>query len=150
MDKTFSDETLRKALSLNLIELPDGYNSYNINELDTRLRILVSTELIQHLKELQKRQALINTTKIDDDQSVFAKPLIVLGILCIIITMVGILSLYRIINIKVGISMLILMTSLVATDVLVMIRLQFKILRMQVAQATPMVDELYQRQFNNN
>ena len=27
MDKTFSDETLRKALSLNLIKLPDGINN---------------------------------------------------------------------------------------------------------------------------
>ncbi len=150
MDKTFSDETLRKALALNLIELPDGYDGYNINELDKQQRIILSVELIQHLQQLQKRQALINTTKIDNDQSTFTKPIIVIGILCFIILMVSILSLHRIINIKVGISMLILMIVLVAIDLLVMFRIQFKILRIQVAQATPIVDELYQQQFYNN
>ena len=148
MDKTFSDDTLRKALSLNLIELPDGID--NVNELNNRMRIVLTAELIQHLQEVQKTQALNNTIKIDNVQRSYTKPLIVMAILWNIILLLGILSLYSIIDIKFGISLLILMLVQVAIDLLVMFRISFKIVRIQVAQATPMVDELYQRQFNYN
>lgn len=58
MDKTFSDETLRKALSLNLIKLPDGID--NIYEINNSLRIDLTMELIQKLKAIQKTQPLTN------------------------------------------------------------------------------------------
>lgn len=50
MDKTFSDETLRKALSLNLIKLPEGIN--NIYELKNNYRRTLTFELIQKLKAI--------------------------------------------------------------------------------------------------
>lgn len=52
MNKTFSDETLRKALSLNLIKLPDGID--NIYELKNNYRNALTFELIQKLKAIQK------------------------------------------------------------------------------------------------
>ena len=62
MDKTFRDETLRKALSLNLIKLPDGIN--NIYELKNNHRNNLTIELIQKLKKVQKTETLINTKDI--------------------------------------------------------------------------------------
>ena len=45
MDNIFSDETLRMALSLNLIKLPDGIN--NIYELKNNYRRALTFELMQ-------------------------------------------------------------------------------------------------------
>lgn len=64
MDKTFSDETLRKALSLNLIKLPDGIN--NIYELKNNHRNNLTIELIQKLKKVQKTETLINKMDINN------------------------------------------------------------------------------------
>lgn len=58
MDNNFSDETLRKALSLNLIKLPDGID--NIYELKNNYRNTLTFELIQKLKAIQKTETLTN------------------------------------------------------------------------------------------
>lgn len=153
MDKTFSDETLRKALSLNLIKLPDGIN--NINELKNNLRIDLTVELIQKLKKVQNTETLINTMDIDNSNLRYYNKAIVF-ILVVLIFNITVLSLisFDVIDKKLGEILMTIMIIVYVIDTIISItktlRNHFKMIRKQVAQGTLMVDELYQRQFNNN
>lgn len=116
MDNIFSDETLRKALSLNLIKLPDG---------------------IDNINQRYYNKAIVFT----------------LVVLIFNFTVSGLIS-FNVIDKKLGVILMSIVTIAYIIDTIVSItktlRNYFKILRKQVAQGTLMVDELYQRQFNNN
>lgn len=153
MDKIFSDETLRKALSLNLIKLPDGIN--NIYELKNNHRNNLTIELIQKLKKVQKTETLINTMDIYITNIKYYIIEIVYTVLelIFIFTFSALIS-FDAIDKKLGIILVtILSISLVINTIISItktLRNHFKMIRKQVAQGTLMVDELYQRQFNNN
>lgn len=153
MDKTFSDETLRKALSLNLIKLPDGIN--NIYELKNNLRIDLTMQLIQKLKKVQKTKTLINTMAIDNTNLRYYNKAIVfaLVLLIFIFTVAGLIS-FDVVDKKFGMILVSIVGIVYVIDTIVSItktlRNHFKMIRKQVAQGTLMVDELYQRQFYNN
>lgn len=152
MDKTFSDETLRKALSLNLIKLPDGIN--NIYELKNNLRIDLTMESIQKLKKIQKTETLINKMYIDNTNLRYYNKAIVfaLVLLIFIFTVAGLIS-FDVVDKKFGMILISIVGIVYVIDMIVSItktlRNHFKMIRKQVAQGTLMVDELYQRQFNN-
>ena len=152
MDKTFSDETLRKALSLNLIKLPDGIN--NIYELKNNHQIDLTMELIQKLKKVQKTETLINTMDIDNtNQRYYNKAIVfILVVLIFNITILALIS-FDVVDEKLGYILMTIMLIVYVIDTIVSItktlRYHFKMIRKQVAQGTLMVDELYQRQFNN-
>lgn len=153
MDKIFSDETLRKALSLNLIKLPDGIN--NIYELKNNHRNNLTIELIQKLKKVQKTETLINTMDIYITNIKYYNIEIVYTVLelIFIFTFSALIS-FDVIDKKLGIILVtILSISLVINTIISItksLRYYFKMIRKQVAQGTLMVDELYQREFNNN
>lgn len=152
MDKTFSDETLRKALSLDLIKLPDGIN--NIYELKNNYRNTLTFELIQKLKAIQKTQPLTNKMDILDIQKYSKKSTVVTFMILILIAIIYILTSFDVIDKKLGVILMSLLIIAFAIETIVSItivlRKHFKMIRKQVAQGTKMVDELYQRQFNNN
>lgn len=153
MDKTFSDETLRKALSLNLIKLPDGIN--NIYELKNNHRNNLTIELIQKFKKVQKTEALINTMDIDNTNLRYYNKAIVftLVLLIFIFTVAGLIS-FGVVDKKFGMILISIVGIVYVIDTIVSItkalRNHFKMIRKQVAQGTLMVDELYQREFDNN
>lgn len=152
MDKTFSDETLRKALSLNLIKLPDGIN--NIYELKNNHRNNLTMELIQKLKKVQKTEILINKMDINNTNIRYYKRAIVFTLVMLIFYYpVYVLSSIDVIDKKLGIILMIIVSIALVIDMIVSgtktLRNHFKMIRKQVAQGTLMVDELYQRQFNN-
>lgn len=152
MDKTFSDETLRKALSLNLIKLPDGIN--NIYELKNNHRNNLTMELIQKLKKVQKTEVLINKMDIDNANLKISNRAIVFTVVMLIFYFpVYVLSSIDVIDKKLGIVLMIIVSIALVIDMIVsgtkVLRNHFKMIRKQVAQGTLMVDELYQRQFNN-
>lgn len=153
MDNIFSDETLRKALSLNLIKLPDGIN--NIYELKNNHRNNLTIELIQKLKKVQKTETLINTMDIYITNIKYYIIEIVYTVLelIFIFTFSALIS-FDVIDKKLGIILVtILSISLVINTIISItktLRYHFKMTRKQVAQGTLMVDELYQRQFYNN
>lgn len=154
MDKTFSDETLRKALSLNLIKLPDGIN--NIYELKNNHRNALTFELIQKLKKVQKTETLINKMDIDNTNIRYYKRAIVFTMVMLIFYYpVYILISLDVIDKKLGIILTVIVSIglvILVIDMIVTItktlRNHFKMIRKQVAQGTLMVDELYQREFN--
>lgn len=153
MDNNFSDETLRKALSLNLIKLPDGID--NIYELKNNHRNNLTIELIQKLKKVQKTETLINTMDIYITNIKYYNIEIVYTVLelIFIFTFSALIS-FDVIDKKLGIILVtILSISLVINTIISItktLRNHFKMIRKQVAQGTLMVDELYQRQFYNN
>lgn len=152
MDKTFSDETLRKALSLNLIKLPDGIN--NIYELKNNHRNNLTIELIQKLKKVQKTETLINKMDINNTNIRYYKRAIVFTLVMLIFYYpVYVLSSIDVIDKKLGLILMIIVSIALVIDMIVSgtktLRNHFKMIRKQVAQGTLMVDELYQRQFNN-
>lgn len=151
MDKTFSDETLRKALSLNLIKLPEGINIY---ELKNKYRRTLTFELIQKLKAIQKTQPLTNKMDSLDIQKYAKKSNVVTFIILILIAITYMLTSFDVIDEKLGVILMSLLIIVFAIDMIVSItivlRKHFKMIRKQVAQGTLMVDELYQRQFYNN
>lgn len=153
MDKTFSDETLRKALSLNLIKLPEGIN--NINELKNNYRNALTFELIQKLKKVQKTETLINTMEIDNTNQRYYYKAIVFTLVVLIsnFTVSGLIS-FDVVDKKLGVILMSIVNIVYVIDTIVSItnalRNYFKMIRKQVAQGTLMVDELYQRQFYNN
>lgn len=153
MDNIFSDETLRKALSLNLIKLPDDID--NIYELKNNYRRALTFELIQKLKNVQKTETLINKMDIDNTNQRYYNKAIVFTLVVLIFnfTVSGLIS-FNVIDKKLGVILMSIVTIAYIIDTIVSItktlRNYFKILRKQVAQGTLMVDELYQRQFNNN
>lgn len=152
MDKTFSDETLRKALSLNLIKLPEGIN--NIYELKNNHRNNLTMELIQKLKKVQKTETLINKMDINNANIRYYKRAIVFTVVMLIFYFpVYVLSSFDVIDKKLGIILMIIVSIALVIDMIVSgtktLRNHFKMIRKQVAQGTLMVDELYQRQFNN-
>ena len=153
MDKTFSDETLRKALSLNLIKLPEGIN--NINELKNNYRNALTFELIQKLKKVQKTETLINTMEFDNTNQRYYKKAIVFTLVVLIFNFIvsGLIS-FDVVDKKLGVILMSIVNIVYVIDTIVSItnalRNYFKMIRKQVAQGTLMVDELYQRKFNNN
>lgn len=153
MDKTFSDETLRKALSLNLIKLPDGIN--NIYELKNNHRNTLTIELIQKLKKVQKTETLINTMDIYITNIKYYNIEIVYTVLelIFIFTFSALIS-FDVIDKKLGIILVTILSISLVINMIISItktlRNHFKMIRKQVAQGTLMVDELYQRQFYNN
>lgn len=153
MDKTFSDETLRKALSLNLIKLPDGID--NIYELKNNYRNTLTFELIQKLKKVQKTETLINKMDIDNSNQRYYNKAIVFTVVVLIFnfTVSGLIS-FNVVDKKLGVILMSIVSIAYIIDTIVSItkslRNYFKTLRKQVAQGTLMVDELYQREFNNN
>lgn len=151
MDKAFNDETLRKALSLNLIKLPDGID--NIYELKNNYRRTLTFELIQKLKKVQKTETLINTMDILNIQKYYKKSIVVTFTILILIAITYILTSFDVIDKKLGVILMSLLIIVFAVDTIVSItivlRKHFKMIRKQVAQGTLMVDELYQREFNN-
>lgn len=152
MDKTFSDETLRKALSLNLIKLPEGIN--NIYELKNNLRIDLTMLLIQKLKKVQQTEVLINKMDINNTNLRYYNKAIVFTVvmLIFIFTVAGLVS-FDVVDKKSGMILISIVGIVYVIDMIVSItktlRNHFKMIRTQVAQGTLMVDELYQRQFNN-
>lgn len=152
MDNNFSDETLRKALSLNLIKLPDGID--NIYELKNNYRRALTFELIQKLKTIQKTQPLTNKMDILDIQKYAKKSNVVTFVILILIAITYMLTSFDVIDKKLGVILMSLLTIVCAIETIVSItivlRKNSKMIRKQVAQGTLMVDELYQRQFNNN
>ncbi len=154
MDKTFSDETLRKALSLNLIKLPDGID--NIYELKNNLRIDLTMQLIKKLKAIQKTQPLTNKMDIDilNIQKYAKKSTVVTFMILILIAITYMLTSFDVIDEKLGVILMSLLIIVFAIDTIVSItivlRKNSKMIRKQVAQGTLMVDELYQQEFNNN
>lgn len=152
MDKIFSDETLRKVLSLNLIKLPDGID--NIYELKNNYRRALTFELIQKLKAIQKTQLLTNKMDILDIQKYAKKSTVVTFMILILIAITYMLTSFDVIDEKLGVILMSLLIIVFAIETIVSItivlRKHFKMIRKQVAQGTLMVDELYQRQFNNN
>lgn len=153
MDKIFSDETLRKALSLNLIKLPDGID--NIYELKNNHRNNLTIELIQKLKKVQKTKTLINTMDIYITNKKYYNIEIVYTVLelIFIFTFSALIS-FDVIDKKLGIILVTILSISLVINTIVSItktlRNHFKMIRKQVAQGTLMVDELYQRQFYNN
>lgn len=153
MDNNFSDETLRKALSLNLIKLPDGID--NIYELKNNYRNTLTFELIQKLKKVQKTETLINKMDIDNSNQRYYNKAIVFTVVVLIFnfTVSGLIS-FNVVDKKLGVILMSIVTIAYIIDTIVSItkslRDYFKMIRKQVAQGTLMVDELYQRQFNNN
>lgn len=153
MDKTFSDETLRKALSLNLIKLPDGIN--NIYELKNNHRNNLTIELIQKLKKVEKTETLINTMDIYITNIKYYNIEIVYTVLelIFIFTFSALIS-FDVIDKKLGIILVTMLSISLVINTIISItkalRYHFKMIRKQVAQGTLMVDELYQRQFYNN
>lgn len=153
MDKTFSDETLRKALSLNLIKLPDGID--NIYEINNNYRNSLTFELIQKLEIVQKTETLINKIDIDNTNQRYYNKAIVFTVVVLIFnfTVSGLIS-FNVVDKKLGVILMSIVTIAYIIDTIVSItkalRNHFKMIRKQVAQGTLMVDELYQRQFNNN
>lgn len=152
MDKTFSDETLRKALSLNLIKLPDGID--NIYEINNKYRSTLTFELIQKLSAIQKTETLTNKMDILDIQKYAKKSNVVTFMILILIAITYMLTSFDVIDKKLGVILMSLLIIVFAIDTMVSItivlRKHFKMIRKQVAQGTLMVDEIYQRQFNNN
>ena len=154
MDKTFSDETLRKALSLSLIKLPEAID--NIYELKNNYRRTLTFELIQKLKAIQKTQPLTNKMDIDilNIQKYPKKSTVVTFMILILIAITYMLTSFDVIDKKLGVILMSLLLIVFAIDTIVSItivlRKTSKMIRKQVAQATPIVDELYQRLFNNN
>ena len=152
MDNIFSDETLRKALSLNLIKLPDGIN--NIYELKNNYRRALTFELIQKLKAIQKTETLTNKMDILNIQKYAKKSIVVTFMILILIVITYILTSFDVIDKKLGVILMSLLIIVFAIDTIVSIaivlRKNSKMIRKQVAQGTLMVDELYQRKFNNN
>lgn len=153
MDNNFSDETLRKALSLNLIKLPDGID--NIYELKNNYRNTLTFELIQKLKKVQKTETLINKMDIDNSNQRYYNKAIVFTVVVLIFnfTVSGLFS-FNVVDKKLGVILMSIVTVAYIIDTIVSItkslRDYFKMIRKQVAQGTLMVDELYQQQFNNN
>lgn len=153
MDNIFSDETLRKALSLNLIKLPDGID--NIYELKNNYRSSLTFELIQKLENVQKTETLINKMDIDNSNQRYYNKAIVFTVVVLIFnfTVSGLIS-FNVVDKKLGVILMSIVTIAYIIDTIVSItkslRDYFKMIRKQVAQGTLMVDELYQRQFNNN
>lgn len=153
MDNIFSDETLRKALSLNLIKLPDGID--NIYEINNNYRSSLTFELIQKLEIVQKTETLINKMDIDNTNQRYYNKAIVFTVVVLIFnfTVAGLIS-FNVIDKKLGVILMSIVTIAYIIDTIVSItkalRNYFKTLRKQVAQGTLMVDELYQRQFYNN
>lgn len=153
MDNIFSDETLRKALSLNLIKLPDGID--NIYEINNKYRRALTFELIQKLENVQKTETLINKMDIDNTNQKYYNKAIVFTVVVLIFnfTVAGLIS-FDVIDKKLGVILMSIVSIAYAIDAIVSItkalRNYFKTLRKQVAQGTLMVDELYQREFNNN
>ena len=152
MDNNFSAETLRKILSLSLIELPDGID--NIYEINNNYRRTLTFELIQKLKNVQKIQPLTNKMDILNIQKYYKKSIVLTFMILILIVITNILTSFNVIDKKLGVILMSLLIIVFAIDTIVSItkalRNHFKMIRKQVAQGTLMVDELYQRQFNNN
>lgn len=152
MDNNFSAETLRKILSLSLIELPDGID--NIYEINNNYRRTLTFELIQKLKNVQKIQPLTNKMDILNIQKYAKKSIVVTFMILILIAITYILTSFDVIDKKLGVILMSLLIIVFAIDTIVSItivlRKNSKMIRKQVAQGTLMVDELYQRQFNNN
>lgn len=153
MDNNFSDETLRKALSLNLIKLPDGID--NIYEINNKYRNTLTFELIQKLKKVQKTETLINKIDIHNSNQRYYNKAIVFTVVVLIFnfTVSGLIS-FDVVDKKLGVILMSIVTIAYIIDTIVSItkslRDYFKMIRKQVAQGTLMVDELYQQQFNNN
>ncbi len=153
MDNIFSDETLRKALSLNLIKLPEGID--NIYELKNNYRRALTFELIQKLSAIQKTETLTNKMDINNTNLKYYNKAIVFTLVMLIFYFpVYVLSSIDAIDKKLGIILMIIVSIALVIDMIVsatkVLRNHFKMIRKQVAQGTLMVDELYQRQFNNN
>lgn len=153
MDKTFSDETLRKALSLDLIKLPDGID--NIYEINNNYRSSLTFELIQKLEIVQKTETLINKMDIDNTNQRYYNKAIVFTVVVLIFnfTVAGLIS-FNVVDKKLGVILMSIVSIAYAIDAIVSLtktlRNHFKMIRKQVAQGTLMVDELYQREFYNN
>lgn len=109
MDNIFSDETLRKALSLNLIKLPDGIN--NIYELKNNHRNNLTIELIQKLKKVQKTETLINKMDINNTNLKYYNKAIVFTLVMLIFYFpVYVLSSIDAIDKKLGIILMIIVS----------------------------------------
>ena len=153
MDNIFSDETFKKALDLNLIKLPEGIG--NIYELKNNYRSALTFELIQKLKKVQKTETLINKMDIDNtNQRYYNKAIILTMVVLIFNFLVAGLISFDVIDKKLGVVLISIVSIVYIIDTIVSItkalRNYFKMIRKQVAQGTLMVDELYQRKFNNN
>lgn len=152
MDNNFSAETLRKILSLSLIELPDGID--NIYEINNNYRRTLTFELIQKLKNVQKIQPLTNKMDILNIQKYYKKSIVITFMILILIVITNILTSFNVIDKKFGVILMSLLIIVFAIDTIVSItkalRNHFKMIRKQVAQGTLMVDELCQQQLNNN
>lgn len=152
MDNIFSDETLRKALALNLIKLPDGID--NIYEINNKYRRALTFELIQKLKAIQKTETLTNKMDSLDIQKYAKKSNVVTFIILILIAITYMLTSFDVIDKKLVVILMSLLIIVFAIETIVSIaivlRKTSKMIRKQVAQGTLMVDELYQRQFYNN
>ena len=152
MDNNFSAETLRKILSLSLIELPDGID--NIYEINNNYRRTLTFELIQKLKNVQKIQPLTNKMDILNIQKYAKKSIVITFMILILIAITYILTSFDVIDKKLGVILMSLLIIVFAIDTIVsttiVLRNHFKMIRKQVAQGTLMVDELCQQQLNNN
>lgn len=153
MDNIFSDETLRKALSLNLIKLAEGID--NIYELNNNYRRTLTFELIQKLKKVQKTETVTNKMDIDNSNQRYYNKAIVFTVVVLIFnfTVSGLIS-FNVVDKKLGVILMSIVSIAYIIDTIISItktlRNHFKMIRKQVAQGTLMVDELYQRQFYNN
>ena len=110
--------------------------------------------MIQKLKAIQKTQPLTNKMDILDIQKYSKKSTVVTFMILILIAIIYILTSFDVIDKKLGVILMSLLIIAFAIETIVSItnalRNYFKMIRKQVAQGTLMVDELYQRQFNNN
>ena len=152
MDNNFSAETLRKILSLSLIELPDGID--NIYEINNNYRRTLTFELIQKLKNVQKIQPLTNKMDILNIQKYAKKSIVITFMILILIAITYILTSFDVIDKKLGVILMSLLIIAFAIETIVSItivlRKTSKMIRKQVEQGTLMVDELCQQQLNNN
>ena len=152
MDNNFSAETLRKILSLSLIELPDGID--NIYEINNNYRRTLTFELIQKLKNIQKIQPLTNKMDILNIQKYAKKSIVITFMILILIAITYILTSFDVIDKKLGVILMSLLIIAFAIETIVSItivlRKTSKMIRKQVEQGTLMVDELCQQQLNNN
>ena len=87
-------------------------------------------------------------------QKYYKKSIVLTFMILILIVITNILTSFNVIDKKLGVILMSLLIIVFAIDTIVSItkalRNHFKMIRKQVAQGTLMVDELYQRQFNNN
>ena len=106
--------------------------------------------MIQKLKKVQETQPLTNKMDIPNIQKYAKKSMVVTFVILILIAITYMLTSFDVIDEKLGVILMSLLIIVFAIDTIVSIAIVLrKIKRKQVAQGTLMVDELYQRQFNN-